>query len=383
MKIKHIIANVLSMPIRNREKRNLFRKAVSGFYLKDILSFFKFEKAEKKDKSILLVETNVTHGEVIAGYVKYFIDLGYQVDILINSDILKENPFCRLDLSEVRIFNSHYSMMYFFLKLKQLIRYKHIVLMTSAGYYTKTSKGYDTVFSFYKDIKKHPSLFVVEHDLIDVKRFEEEDLIKKNRLLTLGHLSQGVFASPILFGDMKITPKNEITTFITVGAINSVRKYHQILIDSIKSLAQQNLKFKVLVVGLGALENLPIEVHPYIEILGRLDFPKMFEAVENADFFLPLLDPNSQEHERYITTGVTGSAQLIYAFSKVPVIHPKFAEFYGFDDSNALVIDDLQIGMKQAIEMDPLDYLEKQQALTNLANALKNETIENLKRIMG
>ena len=46
-----------------------------------------------KDKSILLVETNVTHGEVIAGYVKYFIDLGYQVDILINSDILKETFF--------------------------------------------------------------------------------------------------------------------------------------------------------------------------------------------------------------------------------------------------------------------------------------------------
>ncbi len=383
MEIRHLLANVLSMPIRNKEKRHFFRKIVSSFYLKDILSFFKFEKAEKKDKSILLLETNVTHGEVIAGYVKYFIDLGYQVDVLVNPDVLRENPFCRLNLDNIRIFNSNYAMMCFFLKLKQLIKYKHVFLMTSAGYYVRSKNTYGSVFAFFKEIRKHPSLFVVEHDLIDIKRFDEEDLLKKNRLLTLGHFSQGVFASPILFGDVKITPKNEITTFITVGAINSVRKNHQILIDSIKSLAQQNLKFKVLVVGFGSVENLPIEIHPYIEILGRLDFPKMFEAVEKADFFLPLLDPNSVEHERYITTGVTGSAQLIYAFSKIPVIHSKFAPFYGFDNSNALVVDDLEEGMKQAIEMNSLDYLQKQQELSKLAQELKKETIENLKRIMG
>ncbi len=378
--IQRLIANIIVIPIRNHEKRHKIRRAILDFHLKNIIYIFKFLFSSIRKNSVLLIEPNDCHGEVIVGYLKYFIDLGYTVDVLINSKIKNENPFCRLDMTNIHLFHS--DSVKLMLKFKQLREYNHIVLMTSAYYKRGKNEPYPSFFTKCPKLKKHPSLFVVEHDLIDIKRFDEEDLLKKNRLLTLGHFSQGVFASPIRFGSLKITPKNDITTFITVGAINSVRKNHQILIDSIKSLAQQNLKFKVLVVGLGALENLPIEIHPYIEILGRLDFPKMFEVVEKADFFLPLLDPNSKEHERYITTGVTGSAQLIYAFSKVPVIHPKFAEFYGFDNSNALVIDDLEEGMKQAIEMNSLDYLEKQQELTNLANALKNETIENLKRIM-
>ena len=45
--------------------------------------------------------------------------------------------------------------------------------------------------------------FYYDIDLGDVS-LNEEDLLKKNRLLTLGHFSQGVFASPIRFGDIKI-----------------------------------------------------------------------------------------------------------------------------------------------------------------------------------
>ncbi len=378
--IQRLIANIIVIPIRNHDKRHKIRRAILDFHLKNIIYILKFSFSSVRKKGILLIEPNDCHGEVIAGYLKYFIDLGYNVDILVNSKIKEENPCCRLDITKnVRIFHSsHIKLMLLF---KQLHKYRHIVLMTSAYYRIQENGKYSSFLNKCPKLKKHPSLFIVEHDLLDVKRFEE-DLISKNRLLTLGHFSQGIFASPILFGDLKITPKNDITTFITVGAIKSFRKNHQALVEAIKDLAQQNLKFKVLVVGLGDLNNLPKEIHPYIEILGRLDFPNMFEQVEKADFFLPLLDPNSKEHERYITTGVTGSAQLIYAFSKVPIIHSKFANFYGFSNDNALISDDLETGLKQAIEMNSLDYLKKQQKLSNLAKSLEVETIENFKRIM-
>ena len=378
---KRLIANIIVIPIRNKEKRHYIRRKILDFRFVNLIYLLKFLFSSIRKNSVLLIEPNDCHGEVIAGYLKYFIDLGFPIDILINSKVKNENPFCRLDMKNIQVF--HGDNIKLMLKFKLLHEYKHIILMTSAYYKRGKNEPYPSFLNKCPKLKKYPSLFVVEHDLIDIERFEEKDLITKNRLLTLGHFSQGVFASPIRFGSLKITPKNDITTFITVGAINSVRKNHQILIDSIKSLSQQNLKFKVLVVGLGVLENLPIEIHPYIEILGRLDFPKMFEAVEKADFFLPLLDPNSIEHERYITTGVTGSAQLIYAFSKIPVIHSKFASFYGFDDKNALIIDDLYEGMKQAIEMNSLDYFQKQQKLSKLAQQLKKETIENLKRVLG
>lgn len=70
----------------------------------------------------------------------------------------------------------------------------------------------------------------------------------------------------------------------------------------------------------------------------------MYEAMRRADYFLPLLDPGNPAHNRYTTTGVTGSAQLVYGFAKIPVIHEKFASFYGFNDRNALLYREETLG---------------------------------------
>ena len=51
----------------------------------------------------------------------------------------------------------------------------------------------------------------------------------------------------------------------------------------------------------------------------NFDFPAMYEAMRRADYFLPLLDPGNPAHDRYITTGITGSALLrLYGFAKIP-----------------------------------------------------------------
>ena len=110
----------------------------------------------------------------------------------------------------------------------------------------------------------------------------------------------------------------------------------------------------------------------------------MFDQIENADFFLTLLDPENPAHDRYITTGVTGSAQLIYSFAKVPVVHKKFAEFYRFDETNAIVYDGtLGDAMAHAIDIAPDKYKKMQTALTNTANAITTESIENLKGMLN
>ncbi len=44
----------------------------------------------------------------------------------------------------------------------------------------------------------------------------------------------------------------------------------------------------------------------------------MYEAMRRAERFPPLLDPGNPAHNRYITTGVTGSAQLVYGFCENP-----------------------------------------------------------------
>lgn len=54
------------------------------------------------------------------------------------------------------------------------------------------------------------------------------------------------------------------------------------------------------------------EIAPYFDMRGRLSYKEMFTAMEEADFFLCLLDPENPAHERYISTGTSGGFQLIY-----------------------------------------------------------------------
>ena len=370
------------MLIRNHEKRHKVRRYILDFHLIDCYYFYQFFANSVRENTVLLVEANNCHGEVIAGYMQYFQKLGFNIDALTSSEIEKEHPFCRLNLKDVKLFHCDGIALGWISKLKKIIKYKHVFVMSSAYYRKSAREDYTSFLDEFPGLKNHPSLYVVEHDLIDIPRFKEEELLKKNHLITLGHFDKGVFMSPILFGKIQKNPKNEITTFITIGAIKSFRKNHQALIQTIEKLASENLKFKVIVIGSGTLDNLPKSIHPYIQIMGRLDFPKMFDCMEKADFFLPLLDADNPEHDRYITTGVTGSAQLIYAFSKVPVLHPKFAPFYQFNENNAILTTNLIDGMKQAIQMAADEYKQMQSNLTNLAEKLENESFHNLKEIL-
>ena len=381
-KIKKFITNILVMPIRNREKRHYTRWWIMNFRFLDCLLWIKFVYSTIRQNSVLLIETNNCHGEVIAGYIRYFQKLGFNIDISVSSDVYAEKPFCRLNMENVRIFPCDFIVQKWILYSKKIINYKHVFLMSSAYYRRSVEEKYTSALDAFPPLRGHPSLFVIEHDLADIARFKEEEFLKHNRLITLGHFDKGVFMSPILFGNIEKNPKNKVTTFITIGAIKGFRKNHQALIQAIEQLAQENLRFKVIIVGSGSLDSLPKTVHPYIQIMGRLNFPKMFKCMEKADFFLPLLDADTPEHERYITTGVTGSAQLIYAFSKVPVLHPKFAPFYEFNEKNAILTSDLAQGMRKAIQISADEYTQKQSALTDLAEKLENESLHNLKEIL-
>lgn len=348
----------------------------------DFLYLYKFMKADIGDNRLLLIETNDVHGEVISGYLNYFKRLGYNIDILITPKLYKEKPFCRNDISAVNVYLSDWGLLNKFFSNENIKKYKAVFLMTSAEYLIWKNDNYCGVLNLYPQLRNWQNLYIVEHDLDDIARFAEEKFLSTDRLITLGHFDKGTFACPILFGKIKITPKNDITTFITVGGIEQERKNHQKLIEAVKTLAHENLKFKVIIVGKGTLDNLPKDIRDYISITGRLNFPDMFDMMEKADFFLPLLDENNPAHERYIKNKVTGSAQLIYAFAKIPIIHEKFARFYGYNKENAIVYYDLAEAMKKAISADNSAYSEFQNKLQNLSSKLIEETENNLRKIM-
>ena len=233
-------------------------------------------------------------------------------------------------------------------------------------------------------MREFKNLLVVEHELLNIKPFHEQMFLNDKRLIVLGHFKRGIMVNPHYFGDFPKHQKNQLCRFVVVGGIDPKRKNHALLLETLLKLLDQNeTAFKMVVIGRGHMQKIPSRLRSFVEMKGFLNFPDLFQEMQKADFFLPLLDPHSKEHERYITTGVTGSAQLIYGFGTPPVIHQKFAEFYGFNKQNAIVFQtDFAKALQLAIHISEVDYALLRNGVLNLARKLKKESMKNLKMVL-
>jgi hypothetical protein len=111
----------------------------------------------------------------------------------------------------------------------------------------------------------------------------------------------------------------------------------------------------------------------------------MYEEVENADFFLPMLDSEDPEHNKYITKTTSGSFQLIYGFRKPCLLAEKFTKIHGFDSDNCLIYknnSDLARMMMVAVNMSQEEYSKKQEKLAKYANNLYKNSLNNLNMIL-
>lgn len=335
-----------------------------------------FSKSAVTRNKILLIESNGCHGEVISGYIKYFQNIGMDVDVLVTNVIYHEKPFCRL-----KVKNCFYSKFTKFNKLlttQYLVNYKHIFIMSSVNY----TNGIHAITDLFPDIKLHKSVYYVHHNTSYITKYFND--VKPNHNIMLGHFDNAIYINPHLFGKYTIPQKNDETIFISVGGINAKRKNHTALLDAIENLHNKGLRnFKVWVIGSGKLRHLKKSVKQHIKLFGHINYEQMFSLVEQAHFFLPLLDANNPDHIRYIKTQVTGSTQLIYGFRKIPVIHKKFAKFYGFNNTNSVIYDDLSDGMTAAILMTTKEYENHIHKLDNLATKIAIESQQNLKDILN
>lgn len=343
--------------------------------IKKIFKKPNFKTDTPHPNNVLLVETNGCHGEVISAYIQYFQRLNINVYCLVNKRVARENPFCRL--SDIKqIYSASLKNLSKLLKSKHLDKYDHIFIMSSINY----KGGERNISDMFPDLKKHRSVFYVHHESQYISELYTDTDINHN--IMLGRYKNCTYINPHLFGEHKIPSKTDTTTFICVGGIAPERKNHKILLNAIQELHNQGLKFQVLIVGYGHLKNIPTDIKKHIKLVGHINYSDMYKYVESAHFFLPLLDPNVSEHKKYITIKTTGSAQLIYGFKKVPVIHTKFANFYDFDKTNAIIYDDLTDGMRDAILLNNTEYSELIASLEKTANKIAQESLQNLQKIL-
>lgn len=379
----------------NKQSRKLLKHKVAPFFMslksqiydfkKCIMDLFPLKTPIIKDNTFIVWEPcSKSHSEVVPGFVKYFVDLGYHVSVLVDKDRIKEGLFCRYNLENVSLNKMSADEIKRYFSESDLSNVEG-VLVTTMGKICDCENP-ESAYAYFNSNVNRSKLHFVEHEAsfaIDKGNWNEN-------LITLRELNyqdkKSVVVNPHYFGDIKINPKNEITNFITIGTIKPRKKDCGMIIDAVMKLHNKGIhNFKITVVGKGTLKHLPKEIRKYFDIKGRLPFNKMYEEIEKADFMLTAYDDKNFEHQRYITTGTSGNFQLIYGFLKPCILIESFAPINRFNNSNAILYKESQNyaeALEKAISLNQQEYDTIRENLRNTVNEIYNISLNNLKGVM-
>jgi hypothetical protein len=226
------------------------------------------------------------------------------------------------------------------------------------------------------------TVFVSHH-----KEYNDSESLRSNRLIMLADFLEGAIVIPYYFGKVNITPKNDVTKFFVIGTVQPNRRNFSLLFSAVEQLVKQRQQFTVTAIGEGFGElQIPQSIRQYFNFTGKIPYPEMFQKLEDADYFLPLLDPDKPEHSRYITEGTSGSFALIYGFCKPAIIANKFALPHHLTNENSIIYetnDDLTAAMRHAIELPADSYSAMQDNLAQTADEIYDRSLNNQRRVMN
>jgi hypothetical protein len=370
--------------------RNKLRFKIQGNEDRNVINQF----CRKKDyaKRVLLFEVNSCHGEVIPGYIKYFYDLGYKVDVLMNNTLGDLQPLSRVPAGYIDdIYSCNIRTIKSILKSEQISKYKYVCATSNVIYTTRDIKSCPCLIDFIPDMNiRENQLLIVQHhlDRLNTHSINKYKTIILADIPPVSERKNTAVANPHFFGDIKITPKNALANFIIVGSIENHRRNYDLLVNTVKELVNNGVdNFKITVIGWrGKLPAMRKPIRKYFHVKGSIAYPELYDELEKADFFLPMLDPDNKEHDKYLATTTSGSFQLIYGFRIPCLLAKKFAKMHGFNRENCLIYEknqDLAKLMTAAINMSREEYSEKQNNLSNYTNILYENSLKNLKNLLN
>ena len=347
----------------------------------------RYKKPEIKENTFILWEPcSVSHSEVLPGYAKYLLDMGYHVSVIVNPERYKEGLFSKFKEENITFNKMNAKNVLKYFKYDSLEDVKG-VMVTTVGKLCKDTNIDEAYTHFHPTVDRKKLLFV-EHD---IKIAVDENRLRKD-VITLRKMNyknaETIAINPHYFGDVAITPKNEtITNFLTIGDIKPRKKDSGLIVEAVQKLYDKGYEnFKVTVIGRGKLKGIPKKLHKFFDIKGRLPFSKMYEEIEKADFMLTAYDDKNPQHQRYNTRGTSGNFQLIYGFLKPCIIIESFAPINKFNSSNSILyktVDEYAEALEKALNMNSEEYSKMQGSLKECKDEVYSESLNNLKGLIN
>lgn len=325
--------------------------------------------------TILIFESNPYHYECTPGYAKYFIDLGYNIDIIMNKKGI--DTFCLFDsVKKIRLFTfDNINQVYNNTKKLNLIfnKYAYILIET-------TEPKNKELFQKLGFFNINNSIFVLHH--IDFSEsMKISNYYKLNRIWSLGNFDNSLEVNPHYFGKIKLRRKNNKTKFFITS---TVQRNYRFLISAVEKLNKENLYFEIIVIGKVkkfSHKNIRKKIQKFFNFKYNVNYSELYREVESSDYIIINLDPNNKNDQQFIKIRVTGSAQLSYGFYKPALINRKYAEFYKMNVNNSFIYDNSNFYeiMREAIILNNHDYKLKQNNLIKLSKNIYKNSYKNIK----
>ena len=363
---------------------------IFGFpiFLKRSRSAFKIEKGfvtkinkNIRPKSVLLIELNDFHREIMPGYAKYFQELGYNVDILTTMRKDTEDCFCKTNADVNKYYTTPATIINFLTKTKEYKKYNYI-FFNSYSIYRKDFSNIDLykILKIEKDNIPRNWIFVAH----TTEGVDTEFLLHNKSTALASTILQLPIINPHYFGNVDITEKNTQKTIFLAAGDN--KKGFESIVLAVEKLLESNItNFEIYITGRFKHKELKNKYKKHIKFLGYVNFKTLYSIVEKSDFIITNLNPENTDHDWYIKYGTSGAFQLCYGFLKPMIIPEKFAQKACVNTKNSIIYtnnDNLHDALKSAIKMDYEKYKNMQEELRIVEKELYNLSLDNLKKLL-
>lgn len=346
-----------------------------------------FRLALPRRKSVLCIETLHCHGEVMPGFIKYFQEKGYNVDLLWHKDLDQLDSIALMDKTRVRKYwNWQFS--HEQLLTPQKIEQYELLFFTSRTCYPGNPDGtFPNIYEVHPWLNDYKYKIVnMEHHLESITFPPSDNVIVLANPARKRELANRTVNFPY-FGTVKI--KRELgypLRFIIVGNIEQHRKNFKLLLETLSSLnIDRKYQWHVDIIAMRNKLEIPPVLQDKISFYQALPFKDMYRKMEEADYIFALLDPDIKEHERYLESASSGTFQLAYGFRKPCIIHKHFASTFLFNEQNSIIYNsnqDFGKAIWKAIFMNKSAYTEMVDHMDDLCHKIINGSRENMDNIL-
>ena len=334
---------------------------------------------EINHNKVLIFETFTYHYECTPGFSKYFIDLGYNVDIIMN-DIGLSSFFLFEDISKIRFF--------IYNDIRDIEKYtKYLSLILINYNYILVETANPNLVTLYKSLNllNINNTFFVFHHCEYLKEISKYITLRMKQIWSLGNFTNWIQVNPHYFGKVFKKKKNKITRFFITSTIGRNYDY---LISAIESIKEEGLQFQVIVVGKWNTfteYNISENIKDYFTFKYNIPYSELYDEVNNSDFIIINLDPLNIKDKVFKTTRVTGSAQLVYGFLKPAIINKKFASIYNLNSDNSFIYKNSNFKdiMRNAILQKNKYYQLMKDNLAKSADYIYKVSLENVNICMN